>query len=199
MRGLKTDDRKKLRAEAEARFAGAPPVARPNLPTDALVRELQIHQIELEMANGDLRRSQVALEETLLASEARFREVIDTLPALVWTIREDGFVTDCNAQWCAFTGMTREQSQGNGWMEALHPDDRATTGAAVADAFASGEPYQVEQRLRRHDGEYRWFLVRGHPVRDSTGKVVQWHGANVDIHDRKLAEEALLASEERYR
>jgi PAS domain S-box-containing protein len=138
-------------------------------------------------------------EEALRESQARFREVIDTLPALVWTIRPDGFVADCNRTWCEFTGMTREQSLGNGWMAALHPDDRATTGAAVADAFATGKPYQVEQRLRRHDGEFRWFLVRGHPVRDSTGKVVHWHGANVDIHDRKLAEEALLASEERYR
>jgi two-component system NtrC family sensor kinase len=138
-------------------------------------------------------------EEALRESEARFREVVDTVPALVWTIRQDGFVTDCNAPWCDFTGMTREQTLGNGWMTALHPDDGATTGAAVADAFATGKPSQVEQRLRRHDGEYRWFLTRSHPVRDSTGKVVHWHGANVDIHDRKLAEEALLASEERYR
>ena len=137
--------------------------------------------------------------EALRASETRFRELFHAVPALLWTASPDGSVTDCNRAWCEFTGMTREQSLGNGWMEALPPEDRVTTRAAVADAFAQGSLYRVEQRLRRHDGEYRWFLTQGTPVRDSTGEVVRWHGANVDISERKAAEEALRKSEEALR
>jgi PAS domain S-box-containing protein len=138
-------------------------------------------------------------EQALATSEAKFREMFHSVPALLWTLRPDGSVTDCNRGWCEFTGMTREQSLGTGWMEALHPSDRATSDAARADALARGSLYQVEQRLRRHDGEYRWFLTRGTPVRDSTGTVVCWQGANVDISERKQAEEALRQAEERNR
>ena len=138
-------------------------------------------------------------QEALLASEAKFRELFHAVPALLWTIGPDRSVTDCNRAWCEFTGMTREQSLGSGWMEALHPDDRASPSEALADALARGSLYRVEQRLRRHDGEYRWFLTQGTPVRDSTGEVIRWHGANVEISERKQAEDALRESESRYR
>ncbi|MEI8255367.1 MAG: PAS domain-containing protein, partial [Deltaproteobacteria bacterium] len=108
------------------------------------------------------------------AVEGQLRELIDALPVLVWTARPDGFVDYCSRIWCEYTGLTEAQSLGNGWTTALHPEDQATTGAAVAAAFGRGEAYQVEQRLRRHDGEYRWFLTSGIPVRDSAGKVVRW-------------------------
>jgi two-component system cell cycle sensor histidine kinase/response regulator CckA len=135
----------------------------------------------------------------LLASEVQFHELLDGLPVLIWTARPDGFVDSCNRGWCEYTGMTLEQSLGSGWMAAVHPEDVGTTGVAVAEAFGLGRPYQVEHRLRRHDGKYRWFLVRSTPVRDSSGQVVHWQGANVDIDDRKEAEQALLVSEGRVR
>jgi PAS domain S-box-containing protein len=168
-----------LRAKVVARDAGGAPLRFVGTHTDITDRK--------------------RAEEALSTSEAKFRELFHAVPALLWTIGPDGAVTDCNRGWCEFTGMTREQSLGTGWMEALHPGDRATSAAAWADALARGSLYQVEQRLRRHDGEYRWFLTRGTPIRDSNGEVVRWQGANVDISERKMAEDALNQSEERQR
>jgi two-component system cell cycle sensor histidine kinase/response regulator CckA len=133
------------------------------------------------------------------AGADQLRGLVDGLPVLIWTARPDGFVDSCNRRWCEYTGMTREQSLGSGWMAAVHPDDLGTTREAIREAFELGNSYEVEQRLRRHDGTYRWFLVRGSPIRDATGKVLHWDGANVDINERKEAEQALRSSEERVR
>ena len=128
------------------------------------------------------------------ATNAQLRALVDSLPLLLWTARPDGYVDSCNRRWCEYTGLSREQSMGDGWAAALHPDDVASTRAAVVQAFEQGRPYEVEQRLRRHDGQYRWFLVRGTPVRDERGEVVHWGGANLDIQARKEAEEQLRES-----
>lgn len=126
-------------------------------------------------------------------------ELIDTLPLLLWTALPDGMVDSCNRQWCDYTGLSRQESLGHGWRRALHPEDMASTLAAVTHAFGTGAAYEIEQRLRRADGEYRWFLVRGTPVKDATGRVTHWHGANVDITEFKLAEARLRASAERHK
>ena len=92
-------------------------------------------------------------------------------------------------------GLSAEQAQGWGWTVAVHPDDLSGLAATWQTILASGMPGEAEARLRRHDGEYRWFLFRANPLRDESGSIVKWYGVNTDIEDRKRAEEALRASE----
>ncbi len=139
-----------------------------------------------------------AMEEALRASEGWHRQAVDALPILVWTARPDGYVEFANEQWRDFSGQTLDQVTGSGWMAVVHPEDLERTLAAFEAAVARGE-YQVEQRLRRHDGEYRWFLAKGHLLRDGAGNPVRWYGVNLEIHDRKEAEAALRESEAGYR
>ena len=135
-----------------------------------------------------------AMEQALRASEGWHRQAVDTLPVLVWTSRPDGYLEFANEQWCDFSGLTLAQITGSGFMAVLHPEDLERTLAAFEGAGGAGE-YQVEQRLRRHDGEYRWFLARGHLLRDGAGNPLRWFGVNLEIHDRKEAEEALRKSQ----
>jgi PAS domain S-box-containing protein len=120
------------------------------------------------------------------------------MPQIVWVTRPDGWHIDFNQRWMDFTGLTLEESLGFGWNAPFHPDDRPRAAKLWEQATASGEPYQIEYRLRRADGSYRWMLGRALPLRDVTGKIVKWFGTLTDIHDIKQAEEELRASEERF-
>jgi diguanylate cyclase (GGDEF)-like protein/PAS domain S-box-containing protein len=125
-------------------------------------------------------------------------DLLAALPLMLWTARADGVWTHVNPRWAAYTGIT-SSDQGFGFEEALHPDDVAPTVARWKAAVASGQPYQAEYRLRRFDGEYRWYLTQGmqtgHPDSD-----VAWSGACTDIHDQKVAEqEAQLTREQAVR
>ncbi len=126
--------------------------------------------------------------------ENNFRHVIDLLPDLVWTAQPNGHADFVNRCWCEYTGLSFDEACGAGWQKPIHPDDRSATTAAARRELASGAGGEVEARMRRFDGEYRWFLFRARPVVGASGEVVMWCGVATDIDDRKWAE-TLLAGE----
>lgn len=129
-------------------------------------------------------------------SEHRIRLLIDTIPTMAWSVRPDGAVDFINQRWLDYTGLSMEEEL-NEPARAMHPDDLAGAMEKWLAAMAAGDLFEDEMRLRRADGEYRWFLVRTAPLRDRNGKIIKWFGASVDIEDRKKAAEALRRSEQR--
>jgi len=126
----------------------------------------------------------------LEAQEKKFREAVETMPALAFIARPDGYRTFVNRGWVEYTGMTVEQATGSGWEAAVHPDDLEKVMAAWKTSAATGGPLDYETRLRRGaDGAYRWFHTRAVPLRDKRGKMVKWCGVANDIEDRKRAEQ----------
>ncbi len=133
-------------------------------------------------------------------AEDELRVLIDAIPQFVWMIRPDGSSEYCNRRWRDYTTMTSQQSQGDGWLQAIHPDDYQHTMTVLHQACASGEPFEIENRFKDgKTGDYRWFLARAMPVRDEAGQIVKWFGTNTDIEDQKRIEEALRQSQERVR
>src|SRR5713226_6019597 len=122
------------------------------------------------------------------------RLVVDTIPTLAWSARSDGSADFFNQRWLDYTGLSDEQAREWGWTVALHPDDLNGLVDYWRSVLVSGEPGEIEGRLRRFDGVYRWFLFRATPSFDDDGRVVKWFGTNTDIEDRKRAE-SLLAGE----
>jgi len=151
-------------------------------------------EAELRQANESLelrvRGRTAELREAiaqLAQAEQRYRTVAVTLPQLVWTCLPDGRCDWLGPQWFAYTGGTEESETGYGWAERLHPDDRDPAIRAWQAAVADGVVFDVEFRLRRHDGEYRWFKTRAVPLRDAGGAILRWFGTNTDIHEQKAA------------
>jgi PAS domain S-box-containing protein len=160
-------------------------VAERTLQLEAINRSLRKEIAERERAEEDARRS-----------EDRLRLVIDTLPALVWSKLPDGSANFLNQRFREYTGLSVEEGLGWGWMmNAFHPEDRSEEEWRAA--FAAGEPFEREARVRRADGAYRWFLLRAVPLRDEMGNVVKWYGTTTDIEDRRRAEEALLEAQDK--
>jgi PAS domain S-box-containing protein len=135
------------------------------------------------------------VSDALRESEPDLKLIIDTIPALAWSARPDGSVEYFSQYYLDFIGLTTAQAADWGWTAAVHPDDADGLEAAWRRTIASGVPGEAEGRLRRHDGEYRWFLLRANPLRDEQGAIVKWYGVNTDIEDRKRAEEELRRSE----
>ncbi|HEX7999853.1 MAG TPA: PAS domain S-box protein [Pyrinomonadaceae bacterium] len=134
-------------------------------------------------------------ESELQASEERYRSLADAMPQIVWTARPDGYLDYYNQRWFEYTGTTMEQTMGWGWQPVLHPDDVEMALRRWARAVTTGESYQIEYRFRRAaDGQYRWHLGRGVPMRDGEGRIVKWFGTSTDIDDQKRAEEAAQES-----
>src|ERR1700721_4172382 len=127
------------------------------------------------------------------------RLVVDTIPTLAWSAGPDGSADFFNQRWLDYTGLSAEQALGSGWQVAIHSDDLPQILETFRQALNSVKPYEVEGRFRRFDGEFRWFLFRGSPLRDRSGKVAKWYGTNTDLEERKRAEDALRKSEERWR
>src|SRR5882672_7551561 len=137
--------------------------------------------------------------QTLELDRKRWRSLTEALPQLVWTAAPDGASDYFSTQWTEYTGVPEAGLLGWRWMEVLHPDDLENTRQVWADAVAGRRPYDVEYRVRRHDGAYGWFKTRGTPIRDSEGRIIKWFGSCTDITDRKRAEEALYHSEQALR
>ena len=131
-------------------------------------------------------------EQARQAQEVRL--VVDAIPTLAWSARSDGSADFFNQRWLDYTGLSAEQARDWGWTVALHSDDLNGLVNYWRSVLASGAPGEIEGRLRRSDGVYRWFLFRATPSFDNDGKVVKWFGTNTDIEDRKLAE-GLLSGE----
>jgi PAS domain S-box-containing protein len=134
-------------------------------------------------------------EQALAGSEHNLKLIIDTIPALAWAARLDGSAEFCNQNYAAYTGLSLEELQGWGYSTALHPDDVDETGRKWQAILASGRSGETEARMRRRDGQYRWFMFRAAPLRDEDGRPVKWYGIGYDIEDRKRAEEELRRSE----
>ncbi|WP_321963745.1 PAS domain-containing protein [Paraburkholderia sp. J7] len=134
-------------------------------------------------------------EITLAESERHLNETINALPALVWSARPDGTGEFYNQYYLDYLGRTLSQVKDHEWTKAVHPDDLPGLMAAWTDIMASRMPGAAEARMQRYDGQYRWFLFRTSPLRDQDGNVVKWYGINIDIDDRKRAEEELRRSE----
>ncbi|HMF88267.1 MAG TPA: PAS domain-containing protein [Gemmatimonadaceae bacterium] len=130
-------------------------------------------------------------EEALAASERNLKLTIDTIPALAWSARLDGSAEFFSQHYLDFIGLSAEQATGWGWTAAVHPEDVSGLAATWKRIMASEAPGEAEARLRRYDGDYRWFLFRTNPLRDERGTIVNWYGVNTDIEDRKRAEAAL--------
>jgi steroid delta-isomerase-like uncharacterized protein len=149
-------------------------------------------------AECEREQSQEALRNALdeiQKSESKLRQVIDAIPALAWCNLPDGPNEFLSKPWHEYTGLSPEESHGWGWQAAFHPEDLPPLMERWMKMLASGEPDEIEARLRRHDGVYRWFLIRCEPFRDESGKIVRWYGTSTDIDDRKRAEEKLRRSE----
>src|SRR6266436_9825310 len=127
-------------------------------------------------------------------SEDNLRQVIDTIPTLVWCTGPDGSTEFLNKRWHDYTGFSPGESRVRGWQPTVHPEDLPRVVAKGQELLASGQPGEVEARIRRHDGVFRWFLMRVEPLRDETGKIVRWYGTQTDIEDHKR-EEGLAAGE----
>jgi two-component system, cell cycle sensor histidine kinase and response regulator CckA len=147
------------------------------------------NQIEAEMS---LRVEAVEANKRLGESERRYRFLADAVPQLVWTADATGAATYFNGRWVEFTGMTLDQLRGGGWWSAIHPEDVEPTVRAWEQALREGaDRYQVEHRLRRHDGTYRRMFTVAQPYRGPDRTVLHWFGSTTDIHDRAVAEEQL--------
>jgi PAS domain S-box-containing protein len=134
-------------------------------------------------------------EDAVRTSERNLKLIIDTMGAVAWSARADGSTDFFSQHYLDYVGLSLEQMKDWGWTAAVHPDDLNSLVAAWQRVMASGQAGEAEARLRRFDGSYRWFLFRGSPLRDESGKIVKWYGANIDIEDRKRVEEALRESE----
>jgi two-component system sensor histidine kinase/response regulator len=130
-------------------------------------------------------------EDALRESEQRWRSLTEALPQLVWAATPDGSCDYFSTQWTEHTGVAEGELLGWRWLETLHPEDREPTRQFWLESVAGCHPYDVEYRVRRRDGEYRWFKTRGVPIRDSEGNTIKWFGTCTDITDGKRAEDQL--------
>src|SRR6266404_7102612 len=176
------------------------PLARLVEGSKALARGEFQHQVSVtgkdELAHlgfvfNDTARRLRDLYSTLQGSEDRLRLVIDTIPAYAWSARPDGSVDFINKRVLEYTGRSIEELLSWNWGSVVHPDDLARYVDDWRAALAAGQSMESEVRLRRADGNYRWWLTRNVPLRDEGGNIVKWYGSAIDIEERKRAEEAL--------
>src|SRR5437588_1817212 len=176
-----------------------------SIQTDAYSREevgflsLVANQVALAVDDAlNFDASQHA-NETLRASEENFRLIVDRIPAFAWYASPDGKIEYLNQRILDFTGERQENLVGFGWANVLHPEDVETTKKAWLHSVETGEPCDVDQRVRRYDNIYRWFRTTAQPLRDHSGRVIRWYGVATDIEDWKRAEEDLREREESFR
>jgi PAS domain S-box-containing protein len=161
-------------------------------------RPLKTHDGQIRGAVGaflDI-TDRVRTDQALREKEQRFRYLSNTLPVFIWIADPAINATYLNEWWYHYTGLSEGQSLGQGWQQVVHPDDLERIMEQWAKVQATPGLFETELRCRRHDGAYRWFLVRANPVCDAQGRVVEWFGSSTDVHERKLAEQHLASLNE---
>ena len=170
--------------------------------SDGVYRWFQSRGSPLRDANGHIVRwcwlltdidDRKRADDAVSASERNLNLIINTIPTLAWSARPDGSLDFTNQRWLDYTGLTDGRDWK--WTPAIHPDDLGYLTDYWRSILATGEPGEIEARLRRFDGSYRWFLFRASPLRDESGTIVKWYGTNLDIEDRKRREEGLRERE----
>ena len=199
------EDRTAVKEVIDRAFAGAPEFehAYRLLLPDGRVKHVHAIAHVLQDASGnrefvgaatDITERKRA-EQDLRASERKYRHLVDTTPAFIHTALPDGSLDFLSRGWLEYGGLPQTDFLDWRWTAAMHPEDVEGFVGKWRAALASGEPFVAESRVRRADGEYRWFLQRNVPLRDETGKIVKWYGTGIDIEERKRAEESLRSSE----
>jgi PAS domain S-box-containing protein len=173
---------------------------------DGVYRWFHARGLPLRDGEGNIVRWYVVLtdiedrkqaQHALRTSERELSLIIEAIPALVWCARPDGGLTYVNRRVLEYTGTTPEALARDGWTDFLHPEDFEPTVRAWSNAVSTGEHYEVQYRLRRSDGAYRWFHVLGQAARDNEGRLTRWYGLLIDIDDRKIMEDALRSTQTR--
>lgn len=159
---------------------------------EGILLDLLAHQVAATI-------QRMRTEETLRKSEQRHRTLIEAVAVVTCHCPPSGLVVEAQPSWLSFTGQTEEEMLGEGWLQAVHPDDRAATAQGWQDAVARAVPFQSKYRLRRRDGAWRWMRVTAAPLRDESGAIVEWFGASVDITAQKKLQENLRTSEQNLR
>src|SRR3984957_7945999 len=171
---------------------------------DGAYRWFQVRGLPLRARQGGIVRwymLETDIDDSKRAADAlrkRGRDlklIIDTIPAVAWSARPDGTADFLNQPYLDYTGLTMEQGMDWGWTTAVHPDDLNGLLAEWQRSTSTGETGEAEARLRRNDGQYLWFLFRSNALRDEGGSIVKWYGTNIDIEDRKQAEDELRRKE----
>jgi formate hydrogenlyase transcriptional activator len=166
------------------------------LMPDGSIKQLRVVAHALSDQSGSTEFVGAVMDITVSKqTEDRIRLIINTVPGLLWSARPDGWVDFINQRWLDYTGMTLQQALGWGWAPAYHPDEIDQVQIKWRAAVAEGKPLEIETRLRRFDGEYRWFLERVFPLFDRTGHILGWYGSDIDIHERKQAEDKIREQE----
>ncbi|WP_052134352.1 response regulator [Sphingomonas sp. 37zxx] len=131
------------------------------------------------------------IEAALAASETRMEAIANSIDQMIWTTQPDGFHDYYNARWYEYTGVPRGSTDGDGWQAIFHPDDQPIASERWRHSLDTGEPYEIEYRLRHHSGDYRWVLGRAQCMRDGDGRITRWFGTCTDIHELKVARDQL--------
>lgn len=150
-----------------------------------------LHTASLLLERHQEVKERKAAERALKQSEAKFRTIANAMPQMVWSTLPNGYHDYYNDQWYKFTGVPHGSTNGDGWNAMFHPDDQERAWKLWNHCLVTGEPYEVEYRLRHHSGVYRWTLGRALPQRDESGQIVRWMGTCTDIHEQRVAQEAL--------
>ncbi len=167
---------------------------KPYRPT---ARQLHVSDIFARHASALIER--LNTDDAMRQSNARFRMAADVVPDLLWENNPAGQASWFNRRWLEYTGRKPRQLAGHGWLETVHSLDRESTRTAFQTAISQGTPFRHEYRLRGMDGLYRWYLAQALPFKDVSGKILQWFGAATDIHEDKMALNALRESDLRHR
>ena len=199
-KAMHADDRTRVWAEIDAALRDAGPVRFEYRVVDAdgrirwvvasgrVITDRDGRAVRLPGAVVDI-TTEREIAAQLVESEERFRLLADTMPQMVWSTLPDGYHDYYNARWYEYTGVPPGSTDGEGWNGMFHPDDQALAWEQWRHSLETGDPYVIEYRLRRHDGDYRWVLGRALPMRDASGRIVRWFGTCTDIHETKLAQE----------
>ncbi|KAA9338192.1 PAS domain-containing protein [Hymenobacter busanensis] len=163
---------------------------------DAGQLQFILQQTEDVTTQHQAERRAAQLQAELAATQEHAHFLLEALPVMIWTTRPDGAADYQNPLWLAFTGRTLREARDWGWLDDIHPDDRPHVQQAWQQALADGGLYEVEYRLHRHDGQYRWILVRGVPRRDAAGAITGWIGTGTDIHEQKQVQQQLEAKDQ---